>query len=193
MRIYFTGSHSTGKSSLARKISKELGLPLLTEVARSVLAEKEIPLETLRTDLDLVDDLQLKISERQIKEEIKYENQSYVSDRSLDHLAYSANHGRNFNYLVNSPLTQKYIEHLNKPDTIIFFVRPSKITLKEDGTREKPDWDGILQIDGMIKMLLELWSLDYINLRGDSMQERIKTIMTVLKPHIETWRNNKTP
>ena len=43
MRIYFIGAHATGKTTMSRYVSRKWGLPMITEVARSVLSE-----ETLR-------------------------------------------------------------------------------------------------------------------------------------------------
>ena len=56
MRIYFVGSHATGKTTLCRFVSRRYGLPMITEVARAVLAEQETSLEHLRTDVDAVAD-----------------------------------------------------------------------------------------------------------------------------------------
>ena len=54
-KIFLIGSHSTGKTTLARYISNKYNLPMLTEVARTVLAEMEVPLTRLRYDPELVD------------------------------------------------------------------------------------------------------------------------------------------
>ena len=54
MRIYFVGSHATGKTTMTRYVSRRFGLPMITEIARAVLAELEISFDTLRTDMDLV-------------------------------------------------------------------------------------------------------------------------------------------
>ena len=54
MRIYFVGSHATGKTTLCRYVSRRFGLPMITEVARAVLAEMESSLDALRTDMELV-------------------------------------------------------------------------------------------------------------------------------------------
>ena len=49
MRIYFVGSHATGKTTLCRYVSRRYGLPMISEVARAVLAEMETSLDALRT------------------------------------------------------------------------------------------------------------------------------------------------
>ena len=66
MRIYFVGSHATGKTTLCRHVSRRYGLPMISEVARAVLAEMETCLDVLRTDMDLVAEYQERVFARQI-------------------------------------------------------------------------------------------------------------------------------
>ena len=66
-RIYLVGAHATGKTTLARWIRDRYHVPMIAEVARGVLAEMEARLETLRTDVDLVDRYQRQVFERQIE------------------------------------------------------------------------------------------------------------------------------
>lgn len=55
IRIYFVGAHSTGKTTLARWVRDQYGLPMISEVARGVLAEMEEQLDRLRSRLEVVD------------------------------------------------------------------------------------------------------------------------------------------
>ena len=55
MRIYLSAAHSSGKTTLARYISNKYKLPLLPEVARMVASERELQIDALRCDMDLVD------------------------------------------------------------------------------------------------------------------------------------------
>ena len=178
MRIYFIGSTSVGKTTCARYVAQKYKLPFLSEVARTVLAEKELNIDTLRTNLDVVDDFQRTIFYRQIEEERKHE--SFVSDRSFDNLAYCCQHSRISEELFNSQAMKTYIENLKKDDVILFFVRPNKNTLKNDGVRETIIWDEIVAIDAMIKLLTECFGLNYININTGSIQERVKLVDTVL-------------
>jgi len=178
MRIYFTGCHASGKSTLARLTAKEFGLPFLNEVARTVLAEKEISLETLRINLEAIDNYQKEVFHRQIQEEKKY--QSFVSDRSFDNLAYMAQHGTQLSDLISSEISQDYIKSLKEKDVIIFFIRPTKATMKNDGVREEVNWDQMVAIDAMIKMLFEIYNLNYIQINSDSMQERVRLVKSIL-------------
>jgi len=179
MRVYFVGSHSTGKTTCARYVSEKYKIPMITEVARAVLSEKELHLDSLRYNMDLVDEYQETIFHRQIIEEGS-SGLSFVSDRSFDCLAYAAQHSRISSKLLKSPEMANYINKLKEPDSFIFFVRPSKATLKADGVRETINWDGIVAIDAMVKFLLEMWDLRYFQINMDNMQERIRLINSVL-------------
>jgi len=181
MRVYICGAHSSGKTTLARYVSEKYCLPLIPEIARMILSEKELHLDSLRTNLDVVDDYQTQIFFKQIEQESKHEN--FVSDRSFDCLAYAAQHSRVFSILMKSPELEKYIEFLKSPKSIMFFVRPSKATLKEDGIREHLTWDGIVAIDAMVKLLFETFGLRYFQINTDNMQERVRLIDSVISLH----------
>lgn len=178
MRIYFVGSHSTGKTTCARYVSEKYKIPMITEVARMILSEKELHLESLRTDLNVVDEYQTQIFFRQLEQESKYTD--FVSDRSFDCLAYSAQHSRVLSKLLNSQEMKTYLEFLRAPESIIFFVRPSKITLKNDGVRETVNWESVIAIDAMVKFMLQMFDLKHFSMQMDSMQERAAFIDSVI-------------
>lgn len=178
MRVYLVGSHSSGKSTLARYVSEKYKIPMIVEVARQVLSEKELPLDSLRADLETVDSYQLQVFYRQLKEEKKYTN--FVSDRSFDNLAYAAQHSRILSQLINSAEFKEYVDILKSDESYIFFVRPSKATLKVDGIREALRWDGIIAIDAMVKFLIEMYSIPYFQINMHNMQERVRFVDTVL-------------
>src|SRR5215470_3650171 len=91
MRIYFVGSHATGKTTLCRYVSKRYGVPMISEVARGVLAELETTFDALRTDIDQVGVYQRRVFERQMAAE-RGHGGGFVSDRAFDNLAYAAEH-----------------------------------------------------------------------------------------------------
>jgi predicted ATPase len=179
MKIYFTGSHSVGKTTLCRYVSEKYKIPMLGEAARAILSEKELNVDSLRYNLDVVDDYQCSIFQRQLEEEKK--NSDFVSDRSLlDCLAYTAQHSRSLANLINSPEIKPYIDSLRSSESVIFYVRPSKATLKNDGIRETISWDGVIAIDSFIKFMLEMYNLRYFPISTDNMQERVKLIDSTL-------------
>src|SRR3954469_10443133 len=108
MRIYFVGSHATGKTTLCRYVSRRFGLPMISEVARAVLAEMESSLDALRTDMDLVAEYQERVFARQVAIEKLHEGR-FVSDRAFDNLAYAAEHTTVVADLMNE---QKFTDYM---------------------------------------------------------------------------------
>ena len=109
MRIYFVGSHSTGKTTMARYISRKYGLPMISEMARAVLAELETSLDALRTDPDLVAEYQRRVFDRQVEVEHSQPG-GFVSDRAFDNLAYAAEHTIISADMMDSAQFRSYME-----------------------------------------------------------------------------------
>jgi hypothetical protein len=65
-------------------------------------------------------------------------------------------------------------------DGIVFFLRPHQSLLKEDGVRAGVSWESVLRIDGMIKLMLEQYRIDYLPIESVSMQERVRAVEFVL-------------
>ena len=180
MRIYFVGSHATGKTTMTRWVSRRYGLPMITEVARAVLAELEIDLDSLRTDMERVSDYQRRVFERQIAIE-KLQEKGFVSDRAFDNLAYAAEHALALGEIMSGQSgeeVRQYMEWVAKG--VVFFVRPHRSLLREDGVRAGVDWDSVVRIDGMVKLLLEQFRIPYLPIDTPSMQERVRAVEFVL-------------
>lgn len=178
LRLYIVGAHSVGKTSLARWISKTFDLPVVTEVARAVLAEKEIPLDVLRTDIERTADFQAEVFRRQQGAE-DAAGPRFVSDRACDNLAYAASHTLALKRIISG--SDKYMERLRAPGSILFLVKPHRELVTSDGTRERDDWEEIVRIDGMVRMLLELNDIDYVVIDSLKMAERARTVRAVLR------------
>lgn len=176
-RVYLVGAHSTGKTTLARWIRDTYGVPMISEVARGVLAEMEAQLDSMRSNLDLVDHYQREVFLRQLEAEQEQEG-SFVSDRAFCNLAYAAHHATVLAEIHEDPRLRRYMESVR--EGIVFFVRPHRELLAEDGVRERADWEEVLRIDGMVKLLLELYAVPYVALASLSMQERVRTVQRVL-------------
>ena len=180
MRIYFVGSHATGKTTMTRWVSRRYGLPMITEVARAVLAELETNFDTLRTDMERVGDYQRRVFERQIAIE-RMQDKGFVSDRAFDNLAYAAEHAMVLGDIMAEDSgieVRSYMEWVS--NGLVFFVRPHRSLLKEDGVRAGVDWDSVVRIDGMVKLLLEQFRIRYLPIDTPSMQERIRAVDFVL-------------
>lgn len=207
VRIYFVGSHATGKTTLCRYVSRRYGLPMISEVARAVLAEMETSLDALRTDMDLVGEYQERVFARQVAVERQHEGR-FVSDRAFDNLAYVAEHTMNAAAMLNDERFRDYMAWVRQG--IVFFLRPHPSLLKEDGVRAGVSWDSVVRIDGMVKLMLEQYQISYLPIESVSMQERVRAVEFVLarcgigfgidepravraapslarKPSVETW------
>ena len=177
MRVYFIGSHATGKTTLCRYVSKRYGLPMITEVARGVLAEMETSLDALRTDVERVGEYQERVFARQVAIEKLHEGR-FVSDRAFDNLAYAAEHTTTVADLMGDARFRDYMEWCS--GGTVFFLRPHPSLLKEDGVRAGVSWDSVVRIDGMIKLLLEQHRVRYLPVESVSMQERVRAVEFVL-------------
>ncbi|MFM7297367.1 MAG: AAA family ATPase [Planctomycetota bacterium] len=176
LRIYFVGAHSTGKTTLARWVRDQYGLPMISEVARGVLAEMEEHLDAMRSRLDVVDRYQTEVFERQITAEAQQVG-SFVSDRAFCNLAYAAQHARVLNKLATDPRLASYIDSVK--DGLVFFLRPHRELLAEDGVRAGVAWEEVLRIDGMVKLMLEMFAIPYIPVDCLPMQERVRLLERV--------------
>jgi len=177
MRIYFVGSHATGKTTLCRYVSRRYGLPMITEVARGVLAEMETSLDALRTDLDGVAVYQRRVFERQVSTERAHAG-GFVSDRAFDNLAYAAEHTTIVADLLGDAAFTEYMEWVARG--LVFFLRPHPSLLRDDGVRAGVSWDSVLRIDGMVKLLLEQHRIRYLPVESVSMQERVRILEFVI-------------
>ncbi len=177
MRIYFVGSHATGKTTLCRYVSKTYNLPMISEVARGVLAEMETSFDAMRTDMDLVSEYQRQVFARQVATEAQHK-QRFVSDRAFDNLAYAADHTPIFADMVEDSGFADYMKWV--AGGIVFFLRPHKSLLVDDGVRAGVDWDSVVRIDGMVKLLLEMYRVSYLPIESVSMQERVRAVQFVI-------------
>src|SRR5262245_43187683 len=177
MRIYFVGSHATGKTTLCRWVSRRYGVQMITEVARAVLAEMESSLDALRTDMDLVAEYQERVFARQVAIE-KLHDGRFVSDRAFDNLAYAAEHTTVVADLMGDQRFSDYMKWVSHGT--VFFLRPHPSLLREDGVRAGVSWESVLRIDGMIKMLLEMHRVPYLPVESVSMQERVRAVDFIL-------------
>ena len=177
VRIYLVGAHATGKTTLARWVRDQFDLPMIAEVARGVLSEMEAQLDALRTDIDLVTKYQAQVFERQIEAE-RAQPGSFVSDRAFCNLAYAAHHSQLAPRVFSDPRLADYMQQVR--DGIVFFLRPHKELLADDGVRAGVDWEEVLRIDGMVKLMLEMYAIPYIPMSCLSMQERTRMVERVL-------------
>lgn len=177
LRIYLVGAHATGKTTLARWIRDEYGLPMISEVARGVLAEMEAQLDALRSDVALVNRYQREVFLRQIEAE-RLQPGPFVSDRAFCNLAYAAHHSTILADVVADDRLREYMESVR--GGIVFFLRPHPSLVVSDGVRAGLAWEEVVRIDGMVKLLLEMFGVPYIPVESLAMQERVRLLERVL-------------
>jgi len=201
-RIYLVGAHATGKTTLARWIRDRYALPMISEVARGVLAEMEAQLESLRTNLDLVNEYQAQVFERQLEMEKRAlqdatpGKMAFVSDRAFCNLAYAAHHSTILSQVMEDPRLAEYMNSVK--EGVVFYLRPHRDLLIEDGVRAGVDWEEVVRIDGMVKLMLELFAIPYVPVDCLPMQERTRLVESVLglaglKPAREPKRYFSSP
>ncbi len=178
MRIYLVGAHATGKTTVARWVRDRYGIPMIAEVARGVLAEMEAHLDSLRTDISLVNRYQAEVFARQIQAEQKVEG-AFVSDRAFCNLAYAAHHSTILGEVFRDRRLADYMAWVRKG--IVFFLRPHRELVRADGVRAGLEWEEVVRIDGMVKLLLEMFAVPYIPVESLSMQERVRLVERVLE------------
>lgn len=176
-RVYLVGAHATGKTTLARWVRDRYGLPMISEVARRVMAEMEVPIEALRANLHLVNEFQARVFEGQLEAETAQDG-PFVSDRAFCNIAYAAHHSTILPEIAADPRLARYMDSVR--EGVVFFLRPHQDLLASDGVREMPSWTDVVRVDGMVKLLLELFSIPYVQIDCMSMQERVRLIDRVL-------------
>lgn len=179
MKVYFVGAQATGKTTLARYVSKAHDLPLVTEVARRLRAEAERSLDEIRADLDAIDTFQERIFTEQVAAEQRA-GDSFVADRSLDHYAYAASHSRIGWWMAKHEPFREYVEALK--NHLVFFVRPHRELVRADGDRSTLDlaWDAVVAIDAQVQLLLEMHGIPYFPVPMLSMRDRVKMVDGVI-------------
>lgn len=180
MRIYLVGAQSTGKTTLLNYISERYSINTVTEVTREVLAKYGYNLNEIRSDIGKVERFQRDIMEEQIERE-KLTEEPFISDRGFDFLSYSGMYTLSTKEFLNKEYTKKYLESYKDEDSVVIFVRPVKSIIKDDGIRGDLTWENILQIDAMIKYILESNDIDYITLKSKYLNERIRTLESIMR------------
>ena len=172
MRIGFSGTHGVGKTTIANLVSKELDIPLLSEVARSIseqgflIASKNSVTST---------QAQLAIFGMQMLEEQRlYPN--YVSDRTmLDALAYTDTLCSYDNILCNmyTSLENFVLEYVKNMYDIIFYV-PIRFDVVDDGFRDISNYRDV--VDDILQEILDKYLGKVVLIDGSS-NEMLKKVL----------------
>ena len=189
MKIAFTGSHSTGKTTLLNDLityfDDDINIKCITEVARKII-DKGYP---LNQDAN-VDSYVHYINDQLNEENIHMQGcDLFISDRTLlDPVAYS---------LVNRQLPRPYIpEYFIEMMTNVWLLEQARYDLYVYFPLEFPlEIDGIRpvdekyrkDIDEKIHMLLMKYNINYITVSGNEMQRR-DYLIKVIKKYMDKYR-----
>jgi len=179
MKIALIGASSTGKSTLAKLLAKELSLPLIREQARVVLAEMGMTLPEIRAVPECILQFQYAVLEAQIASERECAESGFISDRSIfDNLVL---------FLRHCDVPKKHVESYERlvlkhnselPYDLLIFLRPGEFPVEDDGVRT-PDPFYQSQVDGMILAILKLFSVPFYEVFGNPIQRVRGTKMQI--------------
>lgn len=184
MKLYFNGSFANGKTTCKNWAAKEYKLKAIPEIARTVLAEREITtkeqLQRLRADTDLLYQIQKEIITRQFQEECLSIG-TYSACRGIDSVSFiiefcRPKHTQEF---FKSQLFQEYVEWLKKDDVLTFLIKPDKDLLVEDALRDT-DWDLSVKLYGIVSSLLRTTGIPYHLIATSNMSERQNNISNII-------------
>jgi nicotinamide riboside kinase len=175
-KIAIVGSHSCGKTSLVKALSKRIEIPIIHEIAATFLPNSRSHIDT-----------QYKIMRKQIDTEKEYK--SFLSDRSvIDNLAYSTliykNNQKEFKCTYDKCVELAYQHIAFKPYNLLIIV-DELLPLRPSAHRnfmEKSEQEFVLnfinnELNGDPEKYM---NIPYIRVKG-KIGDRIKTVMTYLK------------
>lgn len=171
MRIFLTGAHSTGKTTLATALSERLGLPLLPEVARAVLAKRGL---TFPLPPELVDEVQREIYETQLSV-FRSAPEEFISDRYFDCVAYWAVYSQKRGKIWT------WVPRFNERNPLIFQLPPRRDLYVADDIRGASPFDDALRIDGALRMLYAERGLPVHHVKALTVDERVDEVLAVVR------------
>lgn len=169
-KIGICGSFSTGKSTIAKEISKKYDLDFVESLERKLIKEKEIDIKSL--NLEELKDFQKSLVENILKEENS--KRWFVTDTTLiDSLAYTREIDDIF---FRNEIFKMIINEWFYYD--IMFYTPLEFEIENDGVRHL-DQEFREVIDKNIQYYLKLFNVKYYVLTW-SVSERLDRIDRVL-------------
>jgi deoxyadenosine/deoxycytidine kinase len=174
LRIVIVGSLSTGKTTLAERLARELNLPLLPEAAREVV---ELG---FKLDKDATPETETLIFLKQFNNELS--TSQFIGDRSLiDVMAYAGwvldNQPRRKETALWEECEELAERHLRTNYSHVFYL-PIEFPIVLDGLRPN-DPEFQKEIDSRILRLLDTHGLSYETI-GGTVEERAQKIRSII-------------
>lgn len=180
LKIFLVGAHSTGKTTILEHIYERYNINKIHETAREIIQKYGGSLKDIRCDLELSKRFQRDIIEQQIEKEKRTDN-PFIADRGLDIIAYFCEHTLDTSEILSKDYVREYLNKYKDDESVVFFIRPEKCLIEDDGVREDLSPEDIYKMDGIIKYILESYNINYITLRTKNLNERIRAVQTVLE------------
>jgi predicted ATPase len=176
MKIFLTGAHSSGKTTLANALAERLGMHLLPEVARRVLLRKglKFPVPQFR-----LDEVQRAIAIQQWRVLCEAPD-SYISDRFFDSHAYSTVYGGKMFGVFPSPFETWFT------DAYVFSLPARRDLFVSDDIRGPSDFDDALRIDGALLMLYQLHGIPVHRIKAASVADRVEEVLSIVRRNPES-------
>ena len=189
-KIYLCGASGVGKTTLAKWIHETYGMPLLTGATANARQALGTTYEELQHNQELAERYQWEVFKQQRLLEQPFwagglpNDRGFVSDRSLDLIAYTAEMaGGVLRELVNSEQFQEYVAHM-RLYAATFFIRPHpEVQATRDGRRDiylTPEW--VYRVDGVIHFLLLTLGIPFVPITTPIQLDRRRIVAGVIEP-----------
>lgn len=184
MRLAFTGTHSTGKTTLANKISKKFNLKLVTNISREIANQHNLKLNKSYNNEFKSNLLQTILMEKH--KEILNTNDNIIQDRSMfDVFSYT------LSFFDNKQLDMKTLiynmsilmNNYRKYDLIIHLPLNNNCLLVDDGVRDK-NVEFQNEIDGIISSLIKGFDINIYSCTESNWEDRDNEVMDVIEHNL---------
>ncbi len=182
MRIVFSGSGGTGKTTLLNEINKELHFPVIDEGVREWLEAHNF---VSPRDLDKTNRVKMQADNLKRRIEIEGSLQQFISDRtSVDNLVYALRWVGSVDDGTYDGWMAQYInaamKHADTNYDIIFLLPWGEIPLEGDGVRSSKQWYQYM-IQSLIERHIYMLQRPYVyEVQMVSLEDRVTECLKII-------------